>query len=170
MAPTPETSSSVGILEHRVMVKYEGLPKYIRFMTVELHDCSGQCHFSIVIRISFSICMIFAFNVREICWVVSFCFWILLSWGHVVECVKRLQTRLWGTVFFLGGFCMFQITNSFQQRFNGRFKPDTCWPWGLRCCLINRACWMKNSRCRNAQKKHRVKLSDADQKWWILYR
>lgn len=108
MAPTPETSSSVGILEHRVMVKYEGLPKYIRFMTVELHDCSGQCHFSIVIRISLSICMIFAFNVREICWVVSFCFWILLCWRHVVECVKRLQTRLWGTVFFLGGSACFK--------------------------------------------------------------
>lgn len=54
-----------------------------------------------------------------------------------------------GAPFFFG-FCMFQITNSFQQRFNGRFKPDTCEnPWGLRCCLINRACWMKNSRCRN---------------------
>jgi len=170
MAPTPETSSSVGILEHRVMVKHEGLHKYIRFMTVELHDCSGQCHFSIVMRISFSICMILSFNVREICWIDFFCFCIFLSWGHVVECINSLQTHLWGSVFFWVSACFKSLIRSNNVSMAGsnlthvktHGASGVAWSTGL-------AEW-KIQGAEIFVEKHRVRsMSDADQKWWILW-
>ena len=186
MAPTPETSSSVGVLEGRggTLRFRRRFKRWISwlFWTWPL----WHWYSNLII-----LCMFFYFNVFSS--IVSFVFWILLSCGHVVACVKPLHTPR----SFV--FCMFQTTYSFQQPLNSKVQTDTCWHvvhviwlvfwWNtmthrfphlitsafLRCCLINRACWMKNSRCEHsiglkfdALPSHPEKLPNADQKWWIL--